>query len=185
MFSFSFISSLQILQLHNNHLSSLPESLSMLKKLVLLTLAFNNFTTVPLALLQCHESDKPKVDSFILAGNNIERFSSDTLRRMKHVRKLDLRLNKLVLPPSEQGKLSNLELVTHLDLRDNNITDLDVRCLKKVEYLNCCRNRLKTLQVSGVSLKTLLASHNRKSLFFLCNKWVNQNFNFKLCIWQY
>ena len=59
-------------------------------------------------------------------------------------------------------KFHLLELVTHLDVRDNKIFDLDVRALKALEYLNCERNHIHALQVNGAAIKTLIASNNGK-----------------------
>lgn len=44
--------SLQILHIHNNKLSSLPEELSTLKNLAVIVLAFNHFSAIPSVLLQ-------------------------------------------------------------------------------------------------------------------------------------
>ena len=81
---------------------------------------------------------------------------------MHHIKKIDFRMNKLTFSPSEMAKFHLLEKVTHLDVRDNSITDLDVRPLRNLEYLNCERNSIHSLQVSGGAIKTLLASHNGK-----------------------
>ncbi|KAJ8302491.1 hypothetical protein KUTeg_018887 [Tegillarca granosa] len=144
------MTSLQILHVHNNHLSVLPEEMVLMKSLSVLVLAFNHFTTVPDILLQSHHTPL-SLDSIIMAGNRIERLSHDLLSKMKHIKKIDLRMNYLSLLP---------KLLTHLDVRDNSVTDLDVRALKALEYLNCERNNMHSLQVNGMSLKNLFAAHN-------------------------
>lgn len=161
MYIFLSFFSLQILHVHNNHLSVLPEEMVLMKSLSVLVLAFNHFTTVPDILLQSHHTTI-SLDSVIMAGNRIERLSHDLLSKMKHIKKIDLRMNNLSLLPSETAKFHFLELLTHLDVRDNSVTDLDVRALKALEYLNCERNNMHSLQVNGMSLKNLFASHNGK-----------------------
>ena len=54
--------------------------------------------------------------------------------------------------------------VTHMDLRDNQMTDLDLSSLGSLEQLHCERNKLKELTLSGFSLRALYASSNCTSL---------------------
>ena len=44
------------------------------------------------------------------------------------------------------------------------VLDLDIRAIRCLEYLNCERNGMKSLQVNGASLKNLFASHNSELL---------------------
>ena len=134
-----------------------------MKSLHVLVLAFNHFTTIPEVLLHSQHSSL-HLDSIIMAGNRIEKLTYDVLSKMQHIKKVDFRMNLLSLLPSETAKFSFLEILTHLDVRDNHIPDLDIRSLKTLEYLNCERNRMHTLQINGTSLKNLLASHNGKSI---------------------
>lgn len=132
-----------------------------MQQLVVLVLAFNHFTTVPHILL--HPGDSAlRIDSLIMAGNRIEKLPHEVLNKMQHIKKIDFRMNKLTFSPNEMAKFHLLELVTHLDVRDNSITDLDVRPLRNLEYLNCERNKIHSLQVSGGAIKTLLAMKNGK-----------------------
>lgn len=156
------ICSLQMLHIHNNHLNSLPTEMSEMSSLKILVLAFNHFTTIPEVLLQSQNS-KSNLDSIIMAGNRVEKLPHEVLCRMQHIKKIDLRMNSLSLLPSETAKFHFLELVTHLDVRDNQIKDLDVRSLKSLEYLNCERNGMQSLQVNGSSLKNLYATDNGKT----------------------
>lgn len=156
------IFSLQMLHIHNNHLNSLPTEMSEMSSLKILVLAFNHFTTIPEVLLQSQNS-KSNLDSIIMAGNRVEKLPHEVLCRMQHIKKIDLRMNSLSLLPSETAKFHFLELVTHLDVRDNQIKDLDVRSLKSLEYLNCERNGMQSLQVNGSSLKNLYATDNSKT----------------------
>lgn len=59
--------------------------------------------------------------------------------------------------------LENLEgnkYITHMDLRDNQLTDLDLSSLCGLEQLHCERNQLRELTLSGFSLRTLYANSN-------------------------
>lgn len=82
---------------------------------------------------------------------------------------MDFRLNNLTLPPVETMTFELLDHLTHLDVCHNNITNLDLRILSALEYLNCSQNKLVMLQVSGQCLKQLHASYNSGFilLFFL------------------
>ena len=155
-----------MLHLHNNHLTSLPEEMSQMRNLLVLVLAFNHFTTIPSVLLMSQDS-LLKIDSLIMAGNHLQNLPSDVLERMQHIKKIDFRMNMLVVSASEVVKFHLLELVTHLDVRDNKVSDLDVRALRALEYLNCGRNCLHTLQVNGAAIKTLVAAQNGKLLKFI------------------
>lgn len=69
-------------------------------------------------------------------------------------------MNNLSLRASETVHMSVMEQLTHLDLRMNNIKELDLKCLKCLEYLNVERNDLHTLQLNGSNLKTVFAAYN-------------------------
>ncbi|XP_021366210.1 PH domain leucine-rich repeat-containing protein phosphatase 2-like isoform X2 [Mizuhopecten yessoensis] len=160
------LTNLQMLHAHNNHLTSLPDNMVEMRSLKVIVLAFNHFTTVPEILLESHQSSfHQNLDSVIMAGNRVERIPYEILSKLRHVKKIDLRMNSLTLLPSETAKFHILENVTHLDVRDNHIPDLDVRSLKALEYLNCERNAMHTLQINGMSLKNLFASKNELETF--------------------
>ncbi|XP_069113658.1 PH domain leucine-rich repeat-containing protein phosphatase 2-like isoform X2 [Argopecten irradians] len=162
----SELTNLQMLHAHNNHLTCLPDNMWEMRSLKVIVLAFNHFTTVPDILLESHQTVfHQNLDSVIMAGNRVERLPHEILSKMRHVKKIDLRMNSLTLLPSETAKFHMLENVTHLDVRDNHIPDLDVRSLKALEYLNCERNKMHTLQINGTSLKNLLASNNELQTF--------------------
>ncbi|KAK3086917.1 hypothetical protein FSP39_025370 [Pinctada imbricata] len=171
----SELTNLQMLHVHNNHLTLLPYDMCEMKSLQIIVLAFNNFTSVPDVLLHSHNSSL-QMDSIIMAGNKLEKLPYETLSKMQHVKKIDFRMNNLSLTPSEMAKFHCLENVTHLDVRDNRIMDLDVRSLKALEYLNCERNKMRSLQVNGMSLKNLLASCNELETFSVNPKpeWIVQ-----------
>jgi len=131
-----------------------------LRKLFILVLAFNRFVSLPPVVAQITNVRNSEVENIIMAGNQIEKISSEALMEMKYVKKVDLRMNQLVLPNTETMKFSILEHLTHLDIRDNRVTELDLRSLKSLEYLSCERNTMLSLQLNGTSLKNLFASCN-------------------------
>ena len=154
---------MRALHLHNNHLSSLPDELINLKKLFVLVLAFNRFVSIPSVTALMTDIRHSEMDKLILAGNQISMLSEDVLIQMKYVKKLDLRLNLLTLLPSETGRFSYIDRLTHLDIRDNCVSEeLDLRCLTQLIYLNCERNNIMSLQLTGGALKILLAAQNSK-----------------------
>ncbi|CAI9724275.1 PH domain leucine-rich repeat-containing protein phosphatase 2-like isoform X3 [Octopus vulgaris] len=161
--SIADLTRLQVLRLHNNHLTALPEEMGGMKQLSILILAFNYFTTVPSVLLRIH-SISDTMESIIMAGNYIERLQGNLLNQMKLVKKIDFRFNRLTLMPSEIAKFQCLEFMSHLDIRDNSIEDLDIRALKGLVYINCERNGMRSLQLSGVALKYIYAKDNALSL---------------------
>lgn len=143
-------------------MTTLPDELINLHKLFVLVLAFNRFASLPLVIAQMTNVRVSEVENIIMAGNQIEKISSETLMEMKYVKKIDLRMNQLTLPTTETMKFTILEHLTHLDIRDNLVSELDVRALKMLEYLNCERNGMTTLQLNGSVLKNLFASSNRE-----------------------
>ena len=60
-----------------------------------------------------------------MAGNHISRLPTDLLMYMSHIKKVDLRMNKLQLLPTETAKFHSLEHVTHIDIRDNQVSFSD------------------------------------------------------------
>lgn len=53
--------------------------------------------------------------------------------------------------------------MTQLDLRDNCLDSLDLSSICNLETLQCQRNQLGTLTLSGFTLRMLHASSNRES----------------------
>ena len=131
-----------------------------LRKLFILVLAFNRFSSVPPVVAQMTNIRVSEIENIIMAGNCIDHIPSETLMEMKYAKKVDLRMNQLTLLGSETMKFSVLEHLTHLDIRDNQVHDLDIRLLKTLEYLNCERNDMVLLKLNGLQLKNLFASQN-------------------------
>lgn len=75
------------------------------------------------------------------------------------------RLNNLKRAAADT--LEGNKSVTYMDLRDNQMTDLDLSSLGSLEQLHCERNKLKELTLSGFSLRALYASSNCTSLCLL------------------
>lgn len=69
-------------------------------------------------------------------------------------------LNQLQCVRNES--LEAVNQVTHLDLRDNCLSSLDLSTVCNLEVLHCQRNQLGTLTLSGFTLRTLNGSSNRK-----------------------
>uniref|UniRef100_A0A8D0CEY4 PH domain leucine-rich repeat-containing protein phosphatase 2 n=2 Tax=Scleropages formosus TaxID=113540 RepID=A0A8D0CEY4_SCLFO len=139
------LESLQTLSLDGNHLDSLPEELGGLSQLCSLGLSFNNFTTVPAVLEKL-----TGVDRLAMAGNRVETLELGSLARMGHLKSIDLRPDVL-------------KLITHMDVRDNHLTSLDLSSACNLETLNCQHNHLGALTLSGFALRALYASGNRLS----------------------
>jgi len=90
----------------------------------------------------------------------IQQLDGDTLTEMQQVKKLDLRMNRLVLCADETLHFGRLERLTHLDVRDNRVCELDISAVTTLEYLNCERNAMSSLRVNGTALKNLFAACN-------------------------
>ena len=59
--------------MHNNHLSSLPDDLTLLRRLFVLVLAFNRFDKMPSVLTGMTEDNTSEIENIILAGNQVLR----------------------------------------------------------------------------------------------------------------
>ncbi|KAI7813759.1 PH domain leucine-rich repeat-containing protein phosphatase 2 [Triplophysa rosa] len=150
------LQSLQTLSLDGNRLDSLPEELGSLVQLSSLGLSFNDFPQIPGVLERLCALDK-----LSMAGNRVETLDLSGLLRMTHIKSIDLRLNGLRCVKSET--LEPVKHLTQLDLRDNQLTSLDLSSTCSLETLYCQRNQLGFLTLSGFTLRTLHASNNRLS----------------------
>uniref|UniRef100_A0A8C6PTY4 protein-serine/threonine phosphatase n=1 Tax=Nothobranchius furzeri TaxID=105023 RepID=A0A8C6PTY4_NOTFU len=146
------MTNLQTFLLDGNSLSDLPSELGSLQRLSYLGLSFNQFNHVPQVLEQLDSMEK-----LCMAGNRLETLTLQNFRllRVKHI---DLRLNKIsVMVPDEPDLLRH---VTQLDVRDNQLTELDASVFPRLEVLHCERNHITTLKVKGSLLKGIYASCN-------------------------
>ncbi|KAL1007256.1 hypothetical protein UPYG_G00084160 [Umbra pygmaea] len=148
------LQSLQTLCLDGNCLSSLPEEMGSLVQLSSLGLSFNDFPRIPSVLDRLSG-----VDKLAMAGNHVETLELATLGRMSHLKCIDLRLNGLRWVKTEA--LEAVKHITQLDLRDNQLTCLDLSSACSLETLYCQRNQLGVLTLCGFSLRSLHASSNR------------------------
>ncbi|XP_021053710.1 PH domain leucine-rich repeat-containing protein phosphatase 1 [Mus pahari] len=144
---------LQTFLLDGNFLQSLPAELESMQQLSYLGLSFNEFTDIPEVLEKL-----TAVDKLCMAGNCIETLRLQALRRMPHIKHVDLRLN--ILRKLMADEVDFVQHVTQLDLRDNKLGDLDAMIFNNIEVLHCERNQLVTLNVCGYFLKALYASSN-------------------------
>ncbi|XP_077057952.1 PH domain leucine-rich repeat-containing protein phosphatase 2 isoform X2 [Siphateles boraxobius] len=148
------LQSLQTLCLDGNRLDSLPEELGSLVQLCSLGLSFNGFPHIPVVVERLCALDK-----LAMAGNRVETLNLCSLLRMTHIKSIDLRLNGLRCVKSET--LEPVKHLTQLDLRDNQLTSLDLSAFCSLETLQCQRNQLGSLTLSGFTLRTLHANNNR------------------------
>ncbi|XP_026071750.1 PH domain leucine-rich repeat-containing protein phosphatase 2 [Carassius auratus] len=148
------LQSLQTLCLDGNLLESLPEELGNLTQLCSLGLSFNDFPLVPGVVERLGALDK-----LAMAGNRVETLDLFSLLRMTHIKSIDLRLNGLRCVKSET--VEPVKHLTQLDLRDNQLTSLDLSSACSLESLQCQRNQLRALTLSGFTLRSLHARDNR------------------------
>ncbi|MEE6465238.1 hypothetical protein FKM82_006504 [Ascaphus truei] len=144
---------LQTFLLDGNYLQSLPAELGNMHQLSYLGLSFNEFTDIPGVLEKMHTMDR-----LCMPGNSLGVLRLKTLRRMPQIKHVDLRLNAIGCLLVDDSDF--LLHVTHLDLRDNKMSELDVTVLSNLEVLHCERNSLTSLKISGYFFKALYASSN-------------------------
>ncbi|KAJ8336823.1 hypothetical protein SKAU_G00380430 [Synaphobranchus kaupii] len=145
--------SLQTFLLDGNCLRSLPDELGDLQHLSYLGLSFNQFSAVPMVMERL-----AGVERLCMAGNGLTALELRAFRLLK-VKHVDLRLNKICQVLPEEPDF--LRHVTHLDLRDNRLQELDASVFPRLEVLRCERNRLTSLSLRGGPLKALYASANK------------------------
>eukprot|EP00438_Fugacium_kawagutii_P033953 Skav211159 [mRNA] locus=scaffold413:446862:448511:+ [translate_table: standard] len=146
-----FFPKLTHLFLTNNHISSCPESLGNLRKLMQLELDGNQLTDLPESLQQLHQLRALKLD------RNQFRELPVTIPSMEKLEELSMSSNQLCRIPS----LRQLQGLKHLALAKNQLTELPDLDLPNLTDLNLSRNRLQTLpHVNLPQLKHLDLSFN-------------------------
>lgn len=160
---FQLSKTLEILDLSDNHLSSLPNDFPQLKKLKILFLSNNAFEEIPRVLRSCHNLEmialkSNKISSFpeyalpiktkwlMLTNNQIEQLP-ESFGELTELRKLALAGNQLTSIPSSIQYCRNLELARFSANRLRNIPN-ELLDLPKLSWLGvagneCCSQRKK------------------------------------------
>ncbi|KAL5466748.1 hypothetical protein EMCRGX_G030897 [Ephydatia muelleri] len=143
-----YLSKLTTLLLHANKLNSLPISIAELKSLQTLVIAFNHFGELPVVL-----QDLPSLAIVVASGNVISSVPKDF--DIKKLQLLDLRLNKLTAGFSQVNNQ-----ISKLNVRGNSITELDVKNLENLQYLNCADNGLSLVALGNHPQMQILVARN-------------------------
>ncbi|XP_059737096.1 PH domain leucine-rich repeat-containing protein phosphatase 1 isoform X3 [Bos taurus] len=152
---------LQTFLLDGNFLQTLPAELENMHQLSYLGLSFNEFTDLPEVLQKL-----TAVEKLCMSGNCVGTLRLQALRKMPHIKHVDLRLN--VIRNLIADGVDFLPHVTQLDLRDNKLEGLDAVVFTNLEVLHCERNQLVTLNACGCFLKALYASSNELVQLDVC-----------------
>ena len=138
----SLADSLEILDLSDNRLTSLPKELVKLRKLKIIFASNNDFETLPEVLGQCQQLEMVGFKSnkinhvpanslpiklrWLILTNNLLKTLPDTLGERPRLEKLALAGNKLTELPLTMSKLNNLALIR---ISANNLTECPVQLL--------------------------------------------------------
>jgi hypothetical protein len=131
---FDYADSLEILNLSNNRLSSLPDDLPRLNNLRVIFLNNNQFDAVPEVLAQC-----PKLSMISFKSNHLTSLSETALPR--HTRWLILTNNHLTSLPASLGKLTRLQKLMLAGNRLQSLPDELSACLN-LELIRIAANQL-------------------------------------------
>jgi internalin A len=139
---------LEVLEVHDNELAELPESLSQLTQLRIVSLSYNQFTELPNfigKLTQLH--------SLFLSTNKLKKIPESVSQLIK-LEVLNLDNNRLTELPDSIGHLTQLEI---LSLSNNELTTLpeSVGQLTQLQTLYLDNNKLMDLPKPLLSLAKL------------------------------
>uniref|UniRef100_A0A7N6BJZ6 Leucine rich repeat containing 40 n=1 Tax=Anabas testudineus TaxID=64144 RepID=A0A7N6BJZ6_ANATE len=154
------LAGLNILDLHDNQLSSLPSALGELQELHQLRLSHNQLTSLPEELCTLKN-----LRSLTIQQNLLESLP-EQVGHLENLSELDLSRNHLKGLPSSLGCLIGLQ---KLNLCHNKLTCLpdSLRQLKNVKMLDCSNNQLTHIPASlseMVALEQLYLRHNKLCL---------------------
>uniref|UniRef100_A0A8C0AGR5 protein-serine/threonine phosphatase n=1 Tax=Bos mutus grunniens TaxID=30521 RepID=A0A8C0AGR5_BOSMU len=146
---------LQTLCLDGNFLTALPEELGNLQQLSSLGISFNNFSQIP----EVYEK-LTMLDKVFMAGNRVEVLNLGVLKRMSHVKHVDLR-NLLECVPDWACEAKKIEI---LDVSYNLLTEVPMRILSSLSLrkLMVGHNHVQSLPtlVEHIPLEVLDVQHN-------------------------
>ena len=171
---FTLVETLEVLDLTDNKLSSLPENFCAFKQLKILFLSNNNFTEVPTVLSQC-----PKLSMIGIRNNQISTFNENALPLS--TRWLILTNNELSTLPNSMG---NLHLLQKCMLSGNQLTELP-QSMSKCQNLELLRiavnhfNKLPSFLLNLPKLSWLAYSGNP-----FCAKHPNCDTPLKEVAWE-
>ncbi|KAI8644570.1 hypothetical protein BD408DRAFT_412911 [Parasitella parasitica] len=154
------LTTLRTLRAYNNRLDMLPDSFATFQHLTILFISNNSFTKFPLVI--CQISSLAYLD---ISFNKITLFP-DEICNLTQLVGLFATANRLTgrLPPS----FSKLEKLQELDLRQNQITDLDeLYLLPKLEVISVDYNAISVVNYNFQALRQLNMSKNHLTQFNL------------------
>ncbi len=134
---FSLADSLEILDLSNNQLDSLPDDFARLHKLRILFLSENNFQVFPKVLAKC-----PNLSMVGFKSNQIVDVPEDSLP--KNIRWLILTDNRITAIPESIGKHTKLQKLMLAGNQIKYLPESMVNC-KQLELFRISANQLKDL----------------------------------------
>nr|XP_055068787.1 leucine-rich repeat-containing protein 40 [Misgurnus anguillicaudatus] len=154
------LSALVVLDIHDNQLSSLPESIGELEQLQKLILSHNKLTDLPAGLWRL-----TNLRCLHLQQNQMERLPQD-LGQLIHLDDFDVSNNQLTDIPESLSKLTNL---VKLNLSCNRLKSLPpaISQMKNIRMLDCSRNQLESVPpvlAQMESLEQLNLRHNKLRL---------------------
>ncbi|KAG2194526.1 hypothetical protein INT47_005730 [Mucor saturninus] len=154
------LETLRTFRAYNNKLTTLPPSFSSFKHLTILFISNNSFTKFPAVI--CEIESLAYLD---ISFNKITCFP-DEICNLTQLVGLFATANRLTgrLPPS----FSKLEKLQELDLRQNQITDLDeIYLLPKLEVISVDYNAISVVNYGFKNLRQLKMSKNHLTQFTL------------------